>query len=190
VIPWRTEGVFRHRQRSGENDKVDGWLPAVSEGRRQHLKIDDRDGRSHRRRPARRSAIVRIMCTAHNCRCRCHHIDRRMRQPGQTAGRRPISRTIRSAYPCPLHSAATGGEEIAPLGETIGADRPALRQRESAAVNSPKDNRAPDRTESRPDFSARGITTIRRAPASIRPTGDETQNCPAGLRTSSRPSAL
>ena len=62
----------------------------------------------------------------------CHHVDRGMRQSGREQRAAPFheqfGRRVLVLIGC------DGGEEVARIGEAIGADRTALRQREGAAV--------------------------------------------------------
>ena len=130
VIPRRTEGVLRHHPSLRENDEVDVRGARGLRGRRQHgenRRIGMIESDRTNRREGPQIVFVRRVVTVP-----CHDIDRGMRQSGYEQRAAPFHEQFGRRVLVLI--GRDRGEEIARIGEAIGADRTALRQREGAAV--------------------------------------------------------
>ena len=130
VIPRRPEGVLRHRPALREDHEVDvGGARRVR--RRGHHRVDRRIGMVVEQRADRREApqvvFVGIVVAVPG-----DHVERRMRHLGAIKLAAPFDDQRAG-----LFAVLVGRDrrvEIARVGEAVGADRPAVRQRQRAAV--------------------------------------------------------
>ena len=130
VIPGRPERVFGHRPALRENHEIDVRGAGGFRRRGQHredrrIGMVEADG-ADRGEGAQIVFVGRVIAVPR------HHVDRRMRQRGLEQRAAPFH--VQFGRRVLVLVGRDRRQEVARIGEAVGADRPALRQREGAAV--------------------------------------------------------